>query len=139
MNTVGESLSGKLTIYIDGASSGNPGPAGIGVVFLNGSEREKSKFIGYKTNNQAEYEALLFSLSEALGMNRRDIIVRTDSELLYCQIRGEYKVKNDKLKRLYKRAQSLIRRLKGFRIELVPREANKRADRLAKRAIKDKR
>ncbi len=139
MNIAGESLSGKLTIYIDGASSGNPGPAGIGLVFLDGSKIERNKFIGYKTNNQAEYEAFLFSLSEALKLNKRDVVIRTDSELLYRQIRGEYKVKDDKLKRLYKRAQSLIKRFEGFRIELVPREANRRADFLAKRAIKDKR
>ncbi len=134
-----ENNNRSLTIYIDGACIGNPGRAGIGIVIYDGEGekiKEISKSIGVTTNNVAEYMALLFALQEGLLLDRREkIIVYTDSELLYKQIKGEYKVKNDNLRILLHLAQHLIAGYKTFQIEHISRESNKTADRLASQAV----
>ncbi|MBU0533533.1 MAG: ribonuclease HI family protein [Candidatus Omnitrophica bacterium] len=130
----------SLTVYTDGACSGNPGKAGIGIAIYN-EEGEKikeiSKSIGMATNNIAEYTALLFALQEGLFLGcREEITVYTDSELLCKQIKGEYKVKNDTLRVLFHIAQHLITGYKTFHIEHIRRELNKTADKLATASIK---
>ena len=134
-----ENNNRSLTIYIDGACIGNPGRAGIGIVIYDGEGekiKEISKSIGVTTNNVAEYMALLFALQEGLLLDRREkIIVYTDSELLYKQIKGEYKVKNDNLRILLYLAQHLIAGYKTFQIEHIKRESNKIADKLASQAV----
>ena len=124
-------------MQIDGSSLGNPGPAGIGVR-IRGPDgavvREISRFIGTRTNNQAEYEGLLCALRESRGLGSRRVVVRTDSELLYYQMAGRYKVKNPGLKVLHGRARELALKLPNLSIELVRREQNKEADKLAKAA-----
>jgi ribonuclease HI len=130
----------SLTIYIDGACIGNPGRAGIGIVIYD-EEGEKikevSKSIGVTTNNVAEYMALLFALQEGLFLGCREkIIIYTDSELLYKQVNGEYKIKNDNLRILLHLARHLISGFKNFHIEHIGRESNKIADRLASGSIK---
>lgn len=132
-------MNSLLEIFMDGACSGNPGPAGVGVVISRDGRVIKriSKFIGLATNNLAEYTALIYALQEALILKASEIKVRTDSELLFHQIKGRYKVKNEKLKILFDQAQNLIRGFKRFDFECIPREKNQEADRLAVQAIRE--
>lgn len=126
-------------VAIDGASSGNPGPAGIGVIISEdgkGVLKEISERIPDTTNNVAEYTALIRGLSEALEMGFRAVTVVTDSELLARQITGVYKVKNPKLAKLYGEALALMERFEGFSITAVSRAENREADRLASRAVR---
>lgn len=123
---------------IDGASRGNPGPAAYAVI-LRGPDGSKiagiAKRIGRKTNNVAEYYALLAALDYAAANSIRALRVRSDSELLVRQMQGRYKVKNEELKPLHERAQKLTRGLEYFVIEHVPREQNSDADALANLAL----
>lgn len=127
----------KYDMYVDGACQGNPGESGIGVIICQGDHIIKniSQHIGITTNNVAEYMALIYGLQEALIKNIRSIHINTDSELLYKQIKGEYKVKDETLKML----NTLVRHLwSGFeKIDIIniPREKNKGADKLAVTAI----
>lgn len=129
-----------LIIYVDGASSGNPGDAGIGVVIrsLQQKKEEKiSKYIGKSTNNFAEYTALIVGLERARFLQAKKIQVRTDSELLTKQISGEYKVKSENLKKLNRLVLDLLTNFHAVDIKHIKREENKEADKLAKKAIID--
>jgi ribonuclease HI len=128
----------KLTVHVDGASRGNPGPAAIGVVMRdeNGATAVRlSSYIGRTTNNQAEYTALIAALEEAsrLGADRVDI--RTDSQLMVEQIRGRYKVRNANIKPLFEEVTRLLSAFKGYGILHIPREQNSEADALANEAL----
>ena len=127
-----------IQLYIDGACSGNPGQAAIGVVVMNNGQviKEISESIGSGTNNIAEYTALIYGLQEAFIMRADTVSVCTDSELLCNQIIGTYKVKNPNLKFLYFLARHLVDGFKSFTIKAIPREKNREADILAKKAIK---
>ncbi|MFH1201969.1 MAG: ribonuclease HI family protein [Candidatus Omnitrophota bacterium] len=129
----------KIDVFIDGASVGNPGPAGVGVIVCEDGQvlKNLSKFIGETTNNVAEYMALIFALQEALIMRIDYLVVNTDSQLLANQISGDYKVKNSNLKLLYEQARHLISGFKDFKIRYIPRTENKGADKLATLAIKN--
>jgi len=128
----------ELEIYIDGASKGNPGPSGIGVVLCKGGEtiRNVHAYIGEATNNIAEYNALLFGLREALNLKAQKVTINTDSELLYRQIKRIYKVKNPNISKLYDQAVELIGSFKEVNFNHIPRKNNKGADKLANLAIK---
>jgi len=127
-----------LMLYIDGASKGNPGRAGIGVCIRNGEGKTVaalSRYLGRKTNNEAEYWALLLGLREAKRLGGEALRIFTDSQLMERQLNGIYRVKDLKLKSLH---GAVIQELKGFlsfRIESIPREQNREADRLANQAI----
>jgi len=122
-------------LYCDGASSGNPGNSGIGVVLLHDDRTyEISEHIGTATNNIAEYTALLRGLSRAKSLGIERLKINLDSELIVRQIEGTYKVKNEKLKELYLDVISHLRTFKGYSIRHIPREQNKKADSLAKKA-----
>ena len=128
----------EYTIFIDGASSGNPGDAAVGVVIENSQNKviEKiSQYIGIKTNNFAEYTAMLIALRKVIRLGAQRVFVKSDSELLVKQLNGQYKVKNENLKALFIEAQILIKKIAFFSIEHVRREFNKQADSLAKNAI----
>ena len=130
--------SGSLAIYIDGASRGNPGPAGIGIVLKDGGGRvvaEISEFIGRGTNNVAEYRALIRGLEEAATLGARQVIVRSDSELLVRQLTGEYKVKSPDLSPLHLEAHRLLKTFPKSAVERIPRGENAAADALANRAL----
>jgi ribonuclease HI len=130
-------LNSTLTMYIDGASSGNPGPAGIGIVILDQDGRQVGKissYIGRRTNNFAEYTALIRALKIAKYFKTTIVKIRTDSELVVKQIKGEYKVKNEQMIKLHDQAVSLIKTISNCKIEHVPREQNDKADYLAKKA-----
>ncbi len=121
-------------LYVDGASFGNPGPSGTGIVLRVGDEVvvERSEDTGYGTNNQAEYRALLEGLAEAAQRGIRQLVVRSDSQLLVRQMQGEYKIKAKGLKGLKTEADALCERFDHVRFEHIPRERNARADELAK-------
>ena len=128
-------------VYIDGASHGNPGPAGIGVVFVGEQAkpiRRFSHYLGETTNNVAEYLALLYALQEALQAGYTGLTVKTDSELLARQINGQYKVRDPQLRLFHDLACHLVRSFHRWSIEHVPREQNRLADRLAGQAVKSR-
>ena len=131
-------MTRQLEVYIDGASKGNPGPAGVGVVICEGAEVVKniSRYIGRATNNIAEYNALIYALEEALILKSENLKIYTDSELLYRQFQGEYKVKNPEIKVLFIRAMHLMKVFKGVSFVHIPREKNRGADKLATLAVK---
>jgi ribonuclease HI/mannose-6-phosphate isomerase-like protein (cupin superfamily) len=126
------------TAYADGGARGNPGPAGIGAVLLSpdgATLEEISEYIGRATNNQAEYRAVVAVL-EAARRHRVDALrLCLDSELIVHQLNGRYRLRNEALRPHYERAKALIRGFKAFRVQHVPREANRRADGLVNRAI----
>ena len=122
--------------YTDGAARGNPGPAGAGVHLIIGDDEHNFReYLGERTNNQAEYAALVLALDEAIKLGVTDLTVFADSELMVKQVNGEYKVKNEGLKPFYRRAQFRIGKLSSFEIAHVPRDENKQADKLANEAI----
>jgi ribonuclease HI len=125
-------------VHIDGASRGNPGPAGVGVLFLqpDGTVVERlHRGIGNATNNVAEYSALLMALERARTMGITDLEVYSDSELLVRQVQGRYQVKHPALRPLYAVARERIAGFRHFTIHHVPRELNAEADSLANRGI----
>jgi len=129
-----------MIVNIDGGSRGNPGPAGYGVRFADRHGLVVAEFggaIGVATNNVAEYRGLLAALRYAIDHGYDDITVRSDSLLLVCQMRGEYRVKNAGLQALHAEARRLVAGLGRVRFEHVRREANTHADRLANEAMDD--
>lgn len=127
----------RLSVHIDGGARGNPGSAGAGVYLeLDGRPwRGIYAFLGERTNNFAEYSALLIALEFALKEGFSQLEVYSDSQLLVRQILGIYRVKNPSLRNLHDQATSLIARFKRFEIRHVRREQNWDADALANKAI----
>ncbi len=128
----------EFSLYIDGAARGNPGPAGAGAIICNDKGKAIatiSKYLGQTTNNIAEYTALIFGMEEARNKNIKELIVNTDSQLLAKQLGGEYKVKSSALKDLYKKVNIMLESFEEVRINQIPREKNKQADKLANEAI----
>lgn len=125
-----------MVINIDGASRGNPGPAGIGVVFSRDNLRitEYKEFIGKKTNNQAEYAALKKALQIASTLDN-ELMVLSDSQLIVNQRNNVYKVRNKQLKIIFREISNLERRFKMVIYKHIPREKNEYADLLANQAI----
>ncbi|HMB20865.1 MAG TPA: ribonuclease HI family protein [Spirochaetota bacterium] len=126
-----------LTIYTDGASRGNPGPSGIGVVIYDKDDRQVGKvasYLGHATNNQAEYKAIIRALKIAIYFKTKVLKIRTDSELIVKQVKGEYKVSNKNIAQLYEEVQRLKKQINNCKIEHVTRNLNDKADYLAKKA-----
>ncbi|TSD00880.1 MAG: ribonuclease h [Parcubacteria group bacterium Greene0714_4] len=131
-------------MYSDGGSRGNPGPAGAGVYIEDGEGKvvkKIAKFLGKRTNNWAEYEAVVLGL-EALKrqfgekLRSMDIELRMDSELIVRQLNGIYRVKNPDLREKYMKIQKM--RAEDFlllKIKHIRREKNKEADALANEAM----
>lgn len=128
----------EIEIFIDGASKGNPGPSGVGIVICQGGKTIKniSSYIGNATNNIAEYTALIYGLQEAIILKAKKLKVNTDSELLQRQINKIYKVKSQNIINLYNQAMRLISVFAEVRVNHIPREKNSGADKLAAEAIK---
>jgi ribonuclease HI len=125
-------------LFSDGASRGNPGPAGIGAVLEAADGHrlaEIAEYIGHTTNNVAEYRALLAGLERALALGVVRLEVRADSELMIKQLRGDYQVKNARLVPLYREARRLLGRFERVELKHVRRELNTRADELANAGI----
>jgi ribonuclease HI len=125
---------GHLIVSCDGASRGNPGPAGIGAQVTD--ERgailgEIARGIGETTNNVAEYTAVIEGLELAHELGAKTVTLRSDSQLLINQLAGRYRVKSEHLQPLHRRARSLGAGFERISFEHVPREQNSAADTLA--------
>jgi probable phosphoglycerate mutase len=132
----GPPSGGTASANIDGGSRGNPGPAGYGVrIERDGEVIELKEALPLATNNVAEYNGLLAALRWAAANGITTLHIRSDSELLVKQMKGQYRVKNPGLQPLYEEALSLSRQLKRVTFEHVRREFNKDADRLANEAM----
>lgn len=133
----------KFTLYADGGSRGNPGPAAAGAIVRDENGEtvvEVSEFLGHTTNNVAEYTAVLRALeklSEHLGPDAKnsDVLARMDSMLVVRQMKGEWKLKHPGLKPLAGRVGELVSLFRSVSFEHVYRDFNKDADRLANEAM----
>lgn len=124
-------------LRFDGASSGNPGPAGYGIVLeIGGDAITDSVYIGEATNNQAEYHGLIAGLKLARDHGVSHLDVRGDSQLVIRQMTGEYSVNNEHLRRLHGRACELAQRFDEVQFQWVSRENTGRVDELARKARK---
>lgn len=133
----GETWLLKIIAHVDGASRGNPGPAGYGAYLRvdNGDIIEACGFLGRTTNNVAEYAGLLEALSLAQQEGAREVEIISDSLLLVNQMLGLYRVKHENLRPLFLKAISMARTFDRFSIRHTLRAGNKDADRLANRAV----
>ena len=127
-----------LIIHTDGSTRGNPGKGGAGVILLdkdNGLVEELGEYIGKVTSNVAEYEAVVLGLQRALELGAREILLRTDSQLVIRQLSGAYRIKSKNLIPRHVLARRLLSKFKKWKVEYVPREENHGADMLANVAI----
>lgn len=134
----------KIIIYIDGGSRGNPGPSAFGVILCNNKGdilKRYSEYIGQATNNEAEYQGLIFALKKAKAYFGKEKIKKmaielfSDSQLLVKQMNGEYKILNSKIQSLFLTAWNLKIDYKNIKISFIAREKNKEADRLVNEAL----
>lgn len=128
----------RATLHTDGGARGNPGPAGIGAVLRDETGEvigEIAEGIGATTNNVAEYSALIAGLELALEKGVTHIQVFMDSELVISQLKGEWKIKNDRLRTLAVKARALLDRFENQSLQHVRREQNADADRLANQGM----
>jgi len=134
-----EAKPGAALLHADGASLGNPGPAGAGFVIEGNDGRllaEGSVPLGRATNNVAEYQGLILGAREAARLGVHNLRVLLDSELICHQLSGHYRVKSPGLKPLYQEARRALRAFSEFSVQHVPRKENARADRLAGQAAR---
>ncbi len=127
-----------IRMHVDGASRGNPGPAGAGVAFFDAAGRlvgEAGLYLGKATNNEAEYQGLLLGLEIAAAHGLRDLDVVADSELLVKQLNGQYKVRHPRLQVLHAKAREQASRLGRVTFRHVFRAENTEADRMSNEAI----
>jgi probable phosphoglycerate mutase len=131
----------KLKVFTDGGARGNPGTAGYGVYIENEDRKmvfEESRFLGIKTNNEAEYMGLIGALTWIdENAPEAEVEINSDSQLLVRQMKGLYKVKAVHLKTLWAIAQNLISR-KKIEFKEIRRELNFKADALANEAMDKK-
>lgn len=134
----------KIIIFTDGGSRGNPGPAAIGVVFTNAKgevSKRYGKSLGPKTNNEAEYEAVLFALQKAKSLfggkaiGTMDIEVRMDSELVARQLNDAYKVEEERLWLYFMKIRNIRLDFGKLSFRHVPRQQNREADRMVNEAL----
>jgi ribonuclease HI len=113
-----------LKIYSDGGARGNPGPAAGAYLLLNEADKiikAQSIYLGKRTNNQAEYEALMAALEAAAAFGADEVLCHLDSELVCRQLTGQYRVKNADLQKLWNKARELSQRFKKISFINVPR------------------
>ncbi len=137
----------KVDIYTDGGSRGNPGPAGAGVAFYNEKGKvfkKYSKYLGDNlTNNEAEYKAAILALKNFKRLFSSKIAkvskvkIHSDSQLLVKQMKGEYKIKSEKIKGLFLKLWNLKTEFLEVKFKFVKREKNKLADSLVNQALDD--
>jgi ribonuclease HI len=128
----------KARLSTDGGARGNPGPAAYGYVLETEDGTvlaAEGQTIGVATNNVAEYSALIAGLEKALELGVEEVEVVSDSELMVKQMRGEYRVKNEALRRLFLEASRLARQVGNVSYTAVRREHNKLADQLVNDAL----
>ena len=128
----------EVRVFTDGGARGNPGPAAVGVVILDEKDNmisRSAKFIGITTNNVAEYSALIEALELLKEIDAYRIVFYTDSNLVYSQIKGLWKIKSPDLKVLNEQAKKMLYSLPNYDFVHIPREKNKDADRLVNKAL----
>ena len=126
----------KAKIYTDGGERGNPGPAGIGaVVQIDQKDYQYKKFIGNATNNQAEYQAVIYGLERAKALGATEVDCFMDSELVASQLNQKFKIKNNDLGILFVKVWNLSQGFKKVRYFHLSRQDNKDADQLVNQAI----
>jgi len=135
----------KIIIYTDGGSRGNPGPAAGGVIFCNEKGEAFKKFSEYLgdnfTNNEAEYQAVIFALKKFKALFGKklaaltEIELRSDSELLIKQLEGEYKILEPKIVSLFITVWNLRIDFKKIKFKRISRAKNREADRLVNEAL----
>ncbi len=131
-------MAERFRAAFDGGSRGNPGPAAWAVTLLDGDGRVVEGFagsLGRATNNVAEYRGLIEALRLAADRGARALELRSDSELVVRQMKGEYRVRHPDLRPLFDEAVALAARFESFRIVHVRRESNREADLLVNRAL----
>ncbi len=137
----------KIIIYSDGGSRGNPGHSALGVV-IEESERGKVKsewkygeYLGIGTNNEAEYQGVIFGLKKAKQLIGKDntkkteIEVRADSELIVKQLNGEYKIKEKRMQEFFIEIWNLKTEFKKVYFVHIPREQNSEADAMVNKEL----
>ncbi len=135
----------QINVHTDGGARGNPGIAGFGLVITNPDKKviyQESKFLGIKTNNEAEYMGIIAALTWIKNHHHQQIISSvnffSDSQLLIRQITGTYKVKAKNLKPLFNSVQNLLKQINlPFHFQDIPRHQNQIADTLANQAMDD--
>ena len=135
----------KIIIYTDGGSRGNPGKSAIGVVFCNEKEqiiKKLGEYLGDNlTNNDAEYNAIIFALKKFKAVfgkaiaQTSDVEVRADSELVVKQLNGEYRLSDPKIQQFFIEIWNLKFDFKSVKFKHIPREKNSEADRLVNEAL----
>lgn len=137
----------KIIIYTDGGARGNPGPAAIGIVIKDEKEnliKSYGEKIGEKTNNEAEYEAVIFGLKKVKHLFGKEKIkkvnfeIRMDSELVARQLQGKYKIEEERLFHLFIKIWNLKIDFGTLNFKEIPRSQNKEADRLVNEALDQK-
>lgn len=136
-----EKIINHWKLFVDGAARNNPGPAGAGIHIIknNKSFKKLGFYLGSKTNNQAEYGALLIGLYylKTLMQPGDHVDIISDSQLLVKQFKGEYRVKHPELKPLHLLAKNFLQGL-AYSIMHVLREHNVVADEMANKGIDEK-
>jgi ribonuclease HI len=133
-----------IHIFTDGGSIGNPGPSAIGVVIRSGAQvKTYAEKIDDATNNQAEYQAIIFALKKlrllfGKKISQQEIVLHLDSELVGNQILGRYKIKEKELFPLFMQFWNLKIDFPNLKIKIIPREQNKEADKLVKSILSRK-
>src|SRR3990167_3877821 len=134
----------KIITYTDGGARGNPGPAAIGVVISDEKGRaikEYGEKLGVKTNNEAEYTAVIFALKKVKALygkektKKIEIVFRMDSEFVMKQLNGEYKIEEERMFPLFVAVWNLKMDFASVTFSHVPREKNRAADRLVNAAL----
>ena len=135
----------KIIIFTDGGSRGNPGPSAIGVAICNEKNeiiKEYNQYLGDNfTNNEAEYQAVIFALKKIKLLfgkktaQNLDIEINSDSELLVKQLNSEYKILEPKIQKLFLIIWNLKIDFTKIMFKQIPREENKEADKLVNDAL----
>ena len=131
----------SIIVYTDGGSRGNPGPSALGVAFGKPISKGYSKYLGTKTNNEAEYEAVVFALGKLKGLlgkkkcENLHVLFKMDSKLAVQQLSGVWKIEGKTIIPLFIKIWNMRMNFGGVEFEHVPREQNKEADALVNQEL----
>lgn len=128
----------ELLLYSDGGSRNNPGPAAAGWLVKNKEGellKKGGRFLGQATNNEAEYQALIEGLKEALNLEPQSLTCFLDSSLVVNQLNGTFKIKEARLKELVFKVKSLEKNFEEVYYQYIPREQNKEADEIVNQIL----
>ena len=134
--------SSSVVLYTDGACRGNPGPSSAGWVIESPTGEvlaQAGVFLGTGTNNESEYSAAILGLEDAFQRGAKKVVLRADSELMIKQLKGIYRVKNERLQPLFTKLKSIIAKFNHVTLEHVKRHLNQAADRQANLALDERR